>query len=816
METLGADMRKLGDRKDRSRRWLLALAATLMTLHVSSAVAQDGQDGIGAAPNGKAPASSVVAQAERTHNFNIPSKPLPRALTDFSAVTGLQVLYTERSTFNRTAPALNGTFSARDALRRLLAGSGLVGRFTASDTVTVERPGSRTADEPLQLDPITVEGKAESAYGPVEGYKASRSATATKTDTPIIDVPQSIQVVPREVIEDQKATSLADVAKNVSGVQASGTFGNRAEALRVRGFEQFAFTADGMPSSQFFVESFLDLANVERVEVVKGPASVIYGQGEPGGRVNLVTKKPLDEARYAADVTAGGFGFVRPTIDLSAPITDDKSVKVRLNAAYQREGSFRDFFVDSERKFFAPVGTWEISPKTRLTVSGQYAEQRNQFDRGVVALGNGVADVPNSRYLGEKFSTFEANQTRLRYLLEHNFNDAWSVRNSTRFLVGNSIRFSADPRGLLADNRTLRRRTAFQESDNREIRFQNDIVGKLGGDLVRHDVLFGFEAARAERKVRSAAGALAPIDIFNPVYGAGPGPLGAFVTTDNSINLIGVYLQDQVSIGRRWRFLVGGRFDRAALRNEFNSAATEKTEGKFSPRGGVVFKPADAVSVYASYSQSFNPKVGTTFDGTPYRPETGEQFELGVKTEFFNRRLSIAAAAFQLTRENVLTSDPNNPGFSLQTGEQRSRGLELDIAGEIAPGWKVIASGALIEAEITEDNTFEPGNRIGNVPEVSGSLWTTYEFQRDGLKGLGFGAGFFAVGERKGDLANTFEANGYIRTDATVFYNYRDKVKAQLNVENLFDIDYVEAPRSRNEVYPGAPLTVLGALTIRL
>ena len=807
-------MKKLGDRRGQYQRWLFAPAAVLMLLHASSAVAQDG---VGAAQVAAPPAESAVAQADRTHSFTIPSKPLPQAIADFSAVTGLQVLYTERSTFNRTAPALNGSFTARDALQRLLAGSGLVGRFTASDTVTVERPESQAADGPLQLDPITVEGRRESAYGPVTGYKADRSATATKTDTPIINVPQSVQVVPREVLEDQRATSLADVAKNVSGVQASGTFGNRAEALRIRGFEQFAFTADGMPSSQIFGdESFLDLANVERVEVVKGPASVIYGQGDPGGRVNLVTKKPLEEAYYAADVTAGSFGFVRPTIDLSAPITDDKSVKVRLNAAYQREDSFRDFFVDSERRFFAPVGTWDISPKTRLTVSGQYAEQDNQFDRGIVALGDGVADVPSSRYLGEEFSTFEANQTRLRYLLEHDFNDAWSVRNSTRFLVGNAIRFSADPRGLLADNRTLRRRVAFQESDNREIRFQNDVVGKLGGDLVRHDILFGFEAARAERKVRFATGALASIDIFDPIYGAEPGPLGAFTTIDDSINLIGVYLQDQVSIGKHWHFLIGGRFDYAALRNVRNQAVIEQTEQEFSPRGGVVFKPVDTVSVYASYSQSFNPEVGTTFDGTPFKPETGEQFELGVKTEFFDRRLSVTAAAFQLSRENVLTADPNNSGFSLQTGEQRSRGLELDIAGEILPGWKVIASGALIEAEITEDNTFEPGNRINNVPEVSGSLWTTYEFQQGGLKGLGVGAGFFAVGERKGDLANTFEADGYIRTDATVFYSYRDKVKAQLNVENLFDIDYIEAPRSRNEIYPGAPLTVLGTLSIRL
>ncbi|MBK1699143.1 TonB-dependent siderophore receptor [Rhodovibrio salinarum] len=794
------------------RMGALLTGGSLLALAAIPASADEGAQPVRETAQG----SAQLAQAAEAQRFDIPAGDLQTALLAFSQAVDLQLLYPAEMTAERQTQGVQGSYTPEEALSRLLAGTGLQYRFSDANTVTLTKPGTQDGAGPLQLGPITVEGATESAYGPVDGYKASRSATATRTDTPLIDVPQAIQVVPREVIEDQKANSLADVAKNVSNVQAGGTFGNRAEVLRIRGFEQFAFTSDGMTSNPFFGdEIFLDLANVERVEVLKGPASVLYGQGGPGGLVNLVTKKPLDEPRYAADVTVGSYEFVRPTVDVSTPLNASKSLKFRVNGAYQRSDSFRDYFIDSERVFVAPIGTWDISPDTRLTLSAQYAEQENQFDRGLTAVGDRVADVPHSRYFGERFSKYEADQTRLRYLLEHEFNDSWKVRNSARFVTGNASRFSADNRGLQADNRTLDRRTFRQHDDIRELRLQNDVIGAFETGLLEHEVLIGVEAARAEREVEYAIASLAPIDIFDPVYGAQPGTFGSSTTTDNRINNVGLYLQDQVSIGDHWQVLAGGRFDYADIRSKRNGAVTsDQTEREFSPRLGLVYKPVDRVSLYASYSQSFQPEIGSTYAGSPFEPETGEQYEVGVKTEFFDRRVSTTLAAFQLTRENVLTADPDNPGFSVQTGEQRSRGVELDITGEILPGWKVIASGAYIDAEVTEDNTIEVGNRLANVPEISGSLWSTYEFQRGSLKGFGFGGGLFAVGARKGDLENTFDVDGYVRTDATVFYNYSENIQTSLNIQNLFDVEYIEASRGRREIHPGAPLTVMGTLSL--
>jgi outer membrane receptor protein involved in Fe transport len=277
----------------------------------------------------------------------------------------------------------------------------------------------------------------------------------------------------------------------------------------------------------------------------------------------------------------------------------------------------------------------------------------------------------------------------------------------------------------------------------------------------------------------------------------------------------------EVSLGERWRLLLGGRYDYAHGRTKFKSDAdrfaetTKVDDHAFSPRVGLVFQPISTVSLYASYARSLFPQLGATFEGTPFEPERGEQYEAGVKAELLNRRLTATLALFQLTRQNVLTDDPANPDFSIQTGEQRSRGIELDLAGQILPGWQVIASGAYTDAEITKDNVFPVGNRFAGVPTLSGSVWSIYEIGTGGLKGFGFGAGIFAAGRREGDLDNSFEVPGYVQTDATVYYRIKDYLRASLYFRNLFDVEYIETPVNAVFIDPGAPLTVLGKLELR-
>jgi iron complex outermembrane receptor protein len=276
---------------------------------------------------------------------------------------------------------------------------------------------------------------------------------------------------------------------------------------------------------------------------------------------------------------------------------------------------------------------------------------------------------------------------------------------------------------------------------------------------------------------------------------------------------VGVYVQDQIDLLPQLKLLLGGRFDLVSQQSLFADGSQDfQDDTAFSPRLGLVYQPSDDHALYASYSRSFLQSVGTAFDNTLFEPERGNQYEVGIKSDWLDNRLSTTLALYQITRTNVLTEDPINPNFSVQTGEQRSRGLELTATGEILPGWNIVAGYAYTDAQITADNTLTVGNRLNNVPEHAASLWTTYEVQDGSLQGLGLGLGLFYVGDRQGDLDNSFQVPGYTRTDASVFYR-RDNFRVGLNLENLFDITYFEAAESPLRVFYGAPFTVRGTVS---
>jgi iron complex outermembrane receptor protein len=748
--------------------------------------------------------------------YNIPAGPLGRTLADFAAGAGIALSFEPGLTQGLSSPPLTGTYSAREAVTRLLAGSGLDIVESPGGSYTLVRQPQPDAEE---LPAVTVTGTEirESAYGPVEGYRAERTGTATKTDTPIRDTPAAIQVVPKQVIEDQQAIRITDVIQNVSSVRPGSSFGNRADSFIVRGFSSFLSARDGFLSNQLFGDpGFIDLASVERVEVLKGPASVLYGLGDPGGLVNIVTKRPLSEAQYKLRGQAGSYDFYRAEADLSQPFNADGTLALRVNAAYQDWDSFRDFFKHSRRVFVAPVLGWQPSESTKVLVDFEYVDQELPFDRGLVASGKGVANVPISRYFGEDFSTFDLNGYQSRYIIEHQLNSTWMLRHTGRYQESEADRFSADSRGLRADNRTLNRRATDQHDDADQWTLQLDAIGDFTDAAIGHKLLLGVEAGTARKDVRLATASLAAIDIFDPVYGARPGVFGDPTLTDQEIEYIAGYVQDQIWLGERWKLLLGLRYDDTTQTTVTTTNRTTKVENdarRFSPRAGLMYDVTDWASLYASYSKSFKPVAGTTFGGTPFDPETGEQVEAGIKTEFLDGRVGATLAWYELKRQNVTTADPVNTGFSIQTGEQRSRGVELDVTGNIGSGWNLIGSAAYTDAEVTKDNTFTPGNRIQGVPQVSGSLWVTHEIQDGDWKGLGFGAGVFAAGEREGDLANSFQVPGYVRADASLFYRSKHW-RATVGLKNLLDKEYIESPVSRNEIYPGVPLTVLGTLEV--
>ncbi|WP_138503584.1 TonB-dependent siderophore receptor [Nostoc sp. PA-18-2419] len=669
---------------------------------------------------------------------------------------------------------------------------------------TQSTPPSAESDKPIELV----------VTGEQDGYRVPDASTATRTDTPLRDIPASIQVIPRQVLQDQKAVRLQDAVQNVSGVTQGGNYGGlNAGSYIIRGFRQDGNFRNGFRDSDFFTLS--DVANLERVEILKGPASVLFGQAEPGGIINLVTKQPLSEPYYAAEFTAGSYDFYRPTLDISGPLNTDKTLLYRLNVAYQNSGSFRDF-VDTERIFIAPSLTWKIGTKTTLNFDFEYLNNDTGFDRGLVTVGNRPAPIPISRFLGIPGENDSKNIVyRAGYRLEHKFSENWQLRNAVSITINKSNNFYTEPDSLIDDRFFVRyyENSKF-ETDNYSL--QTEVIGKFATGSIIHQPLLGIELNRSDGPVIFRDVILPPLDIFSSVNNSviPTDPLEATFKARLRTDRLGIYLQDQVTLLDNLKLLVGGRFDFTEQKNDDLLAGTSisQSDQAFSPRVGIVYQPIPPISLYASYSSSFVPAIGNSANGSTFEPTQGTQYEVGIKADLSNR-LSATLAAYQITKTNVLTTDLNNPSFSIQVGEQRSQGIELDVAGEILPGWKIIAAYAYTDAEITEDNNpLLAGNLLNNVAKNTVSLWTTYEIQRGSLQGLGFGLGLYYVGDRQGDLANTFVLPSYFRTDAALYYK-RNNWKAAINIKNLFDERYYETSQTRLVIYPGAPLTVLGTIS---
>lgn len=655
-----------------------------------------------------------------------------------------------------------------------------------------------------------------------QGYFVPNASTATRTDTPLIDIPQSIQVVPQQLIRDRNTTELEGALETVPGVVPAGGRGTSANGpnILIRGFDATnSIYRDGIP---YFTFAPISTNDIERIEVLKGPASVLFGAGDPGGVINLVSKKPLNEPSYAISFTAGNFDSYRGDVDFSGPLNNEKTVKYRFNLSYEDYGSFRDF-VEGRRLVVSPMLTWDISPNTTIDFYGQYVYSKETIDNGIPAQGTGIVNVPRERFLGEDFSAFEQNQFQIGYTFNHKFSENWSVRHALQYLQYEPTRFS--PLFDSFDELTGELfRFEYATDGTYERFFTNaEVVGKFKTGPIAHQLLVGVDYRYgAEDPSFEFSDPYPSINVFNPVYAGIIYQFTPEFFRDDHTNRVGVYIQDQIDLLPNLKILAGVRYDysdqfRTTRNIGEQRAEFSQTDEDFSPRVGIVYQPIPTVAIYGSYSTSFNPSFAASrnADNSTFDPETGEQFEVGVKADISDQ-FSITFSAFDIKKQNVSTPDPNNPLFSLQTGEQTSRGIELFLTGEILPGWNVVASYAYLDAYVSKDTTLVEGNNLANVPHNQFSLWTTYEIQEGSLDGLGFGLGLFYVDERPGDLDNTFTLPSYFRTDLAVFYR-QDNWQLQLNVENLFDIEYFSSATfgSRQNVNPGAPFTVTGKVSFQ-
>jgi iron complex outermembrane recepter protein len=654
-------------------------------------------------------------------------------------------------------------------------------------------------------------------------YRAEAATTALRTDIALRDTPQSIQIVTKQVIQEQAAVTASDVVRNVSGVSVPNSSGGRAEDFAVRGFTSSGNTyKDGIRNDFNSNRAYHEFSNVERVEVLKGPASVLYGRLDPSGVVNMVTKRPLADHYFSLTFLGGSFNFQRPQIDLSGPLNRSKSLLYRFNAAYDHSDTFRDFN-ERERVFIAPVVTWIASASTTITIDGEAMRGSSLIDRGVIAIGSGIAPVPLNRYLGDPSIPYKYRQGRAGAQVYHVFNPGWSQRSMFR-AAGNKANYhSRQPSRLLDDNRTLLLSVNLSDQSLQTYYWQNDTSGKFRTGRLNHQVVFGFDLGRERFATNMIGGSQRPIDIYNPVYSFPPGGLALPGNTITINDSAGIYGQDLLFLRDNLKLLVGGRFDYFDQLNNNRSVRTVRTaiDRKFTPRLGLVYQPIEPVSLYASWSRSFQPQLQLTYENQPFKPETGEQYETGVRIEGFNKRLTSTIAVYQITKQNVSTPDirPGVPsGFSVQLGEQRSRGFEFDLSAQLTRRWNLLFTYGYTNAIVSEGNTLPgtipiTGNALLGVPRHTGSIWSSYEFDRRFLRGLGFGVGLFGVGRRFGDNEHTFEVPGYLRADTSVFYRIykadRVKYRFALNLKNLLDKKYYEGVRGRLGIVPGPPFNAV-------
>lgn len=661
----------------------------------------------------------------------------------------------------------------------------------------------------------------------VRRYQARRSGSATKTDTPLDEVPQAVSVIPATVLDDLRSPRIEKALDYAGGVARQNDFG---------GLTMYEYSIRGLTTSEFYKDGFSvnrgymnpqDLSNVERIDVLKGPASSLYGRGDPGGTINIVSKRPQNDQFARLDLSAGRWDRYRSSLDVNTPLDDEGTMLYRMNLAVEDNKSFRDYR-SSERQFFAPAFSWELSPQTRLLVQAEVIRSSQVFDRGVVAPNDHLGSVSRSDFFGEPDDgEIDNNNESLQAEIEHDLNASWTVRLASHYKQGRLNGGATEASFLADDARTLNREYRYRDFDWQDSITQLELRGLVYTGDIEHNLLIGTEYeryAKDERLMRTRP--ISTIDIRAPVYGqprprfrVGPG--GRSTDRHELVHSRSLNLQDQMRLSEKLFGVIGARYDHYEHRldNEVTGTRTEQTHEKITPRIGALYQLTPEVGVFANASQSFKPNTGAPRPGTgtSFDPEEGVGYEAGFKFDLLDSRLGMTVAAFHLTKENVLTADPADSTYQIAAGEVRSRGIDLQLTGQLTDEVRVIGAYAYVDAEVTKDNTLASGSRLLNVPEHSGSLLGVYEFLDGGLKGLELGGGVNYVGDRSGNVADSgFELPGYTTVDLLARYKATQDLTLGVNLNNAFDRTYYERSYSNVWVMPGEPRNLSLSLSLNL
>ncbi|MCX7092076.1 MAG: TonB-dependent siderophore receptor [Methylobacter sp.] len=776
---------------------------------------------------------SVMAETTAVQSYNIPAQPLDNALTQLADDANLKLLYQADVVNQLKSQPLSGSYTPQQALEIMLQGTGLKFRSTDHGGITIEKDADSKAPTSQKTDPKTATLKAVTVTGTAiknvnapdnKDYKITNAVTATKTDTPIMQTPMSVKVVSQQVMKDQQVITVDQALRNVSGAVAgaggTGTF-------FLRGFGNSNVYRDGFLNNSQWSHTE-DLTNVERVEVLKGPGSLLYGRSQPGGLVNFVTKQPLDTPYYSLRQQFGSFDHYRTNVDATGPLTANKDLAYRFNLGYQTNNTFQEFG-GNERLFVAPSLRWDISDKTTSTLKVEYSDIKEIGNGTVPLMGNRPAPIPRSRNLGDPWNLQEDEYTMVSLNTEHKFNEDWKLQHRFNF-SNHELTMTAQNGSDAAPNGDVLRSFFAQNIDGNDYQhnFFNalELTGKFKTGFAKHTLLVGGDYYRSDFRYTNAgfsAGTDDTTNIYNPTHLANaPLIMPEEITTGTgTLPWFGLYAQDQIELPYHFHVMAGLRYDNAendSVSTGLWAADRQKgNEDRVSPRGGVVWQPLPELSLYGSYTENFGTSNAYS-QGIPLPPQTAQQWESGIKTELFDKRFSGTIAYFDLTKQNVPIAV--RPGITEAAGAQESRGIELDLTGEILPNWNVIAAYAYTPFAQTVTDGFRAtrlGKRLNNAPVNSGSLWTTYEFQQPLVHGLKVGAGMQAVGQREIGYNETAQAPGYVTANLMVSKLWKvgaSRLTTQVNLDNLLDKTYTSSVYSYGPSNYGAPRTVIGSIKI--
>lgn len=682
------------------------------------------------------------------------------------------------------------------------------------------------AEEKIELDTVNVIEDRISDTKPVKGYQVKQSTASTKTDTPLINVPQAITVIPQDVIQDQSAQSIQDVIRYVPGVTSSNGEGNR-DAIVFRGNRTTSdLFIDGLRDD---VQVYRDLYNTDRIEVLKGPNGMIFGRGGAGGVLNRVTKKAGWDAVKDLSITYGAWNQKRISGDYSQGLTDD--IAFRLNAVYEDADSFRNG-VNLERFGINPTITIAPDENTNIYFSTEYFKDKRIGDRGIPSVAKSAGEnrkpfnlSDDDQFYGNAdLSPNEAETTAINLIIEHTFGNQVKIKNNTRYANYNKFYQNIYPNApvdLLTG--TLDVSGYRDETDRSNIINQTDLTIPFTMGKTKHTFLAGVELLDQDNQnKRISPDGLAP----DPVSIANPIATATFTNNlarnqDTQISSQAYYVQDQIEFSSKWQAIIGLRRDifNTDYTNLLNNTNIDVTDAFWSPRVGLIFKPTSNTSLYASYSISYAPRAGdqitefrTVTNPDLFNPEKFINKEIGLKWDI-NHKLSFTAATYILERENLIAPDPETAGINTLVDGQETKGLELSLAGNITNKWSMIAAYTYQDGEITQDQGSSPtsisikkGASLGETPDHIFSLWNKYQINRTWGVALGIvgRSEMFAATETTG--SNTI-IPGYTRYDAAIFAKLSDKMDLQVNIENLTNKDYIINSHNNNNLLPGSPLT---------